>query len=793
MTTRVLIVERPGSFRDELLHEMGQRGVEAHVRDDAMDALASIEKLTPEVVLVSDDPGPPGALGLCRVLQRKLSGAQVYRIGEPSVGDQLEERSMLLPRSVGAAAVTAAIFDKTPVNDNASPIAPRAYEGTVGSLELGPLLLAIESRWLTGRLTLSRPGTEREIAFVRGCPVHARSTTLSERLGAMAIRRGMLTDVQVEQGVDIARARGVRLGTALLDLGMLDAPGLMRLLAAQLIEQLSAACNSGATHARFVLDRSVMTRYPLLRMSSMTALVHAVSIMPEADISSVLNELGPQVIEPATSAPVERFLSNLGLAAAVPLRLHVIDTVATLRERLRSAVATENPERVEHPDVIALSLLRAGVFRMRELTNPAHGDLTAGVRTLSPPSLVNAAVRCAQSDYSRWPVTEITRARTPLEQAIDMSLHGKRTPEQARALALRGPEVDCDPSYRDVYTLLLRDADPNALFSAADGSKAGTVSEVRLRCHAQLKRVDVLESESLGGLSRAHLLQVREGLERTLALLPAPESNSSRPAPAPAVGYLAQGQANVRADEPPPPAAPVVEPESAEPQPTAAGLPLVTSEVPIGTAAASEEIRSARESGTFISSGAPPGDIKALTPPDRPTITLQPAVAASASATPPPPPRASLSAKAGLNAREQSLLKSAEPLIEQGRWRNLRMLLAADSTHASSLPPVLALLYAIALKEDQSLAKEAHDAAASPAGAAETLAIAVIRQLFGLAETSVIAVMFAKRLLRRRPSQIDWKQKPPASVSAMLVGGALLLGALVGFLLHPSLLGLFWK
>jgi len=173
-------------------------------------------------------------------------------------------------------------------------------------------------------------------------------------------------------------------------------------------------------------------------------------------------------------------------------------------------------------------------------------------------------------------------------------------------------------------------------------------------------------------------------------------------------------------------------------------------------------------------------------------MTLQPAITASASAAPPPPPRVSLPAK-GLNAREQSLLKAAEPLIEQSRWRNLRMLLAADSTHASTLPPVLALLYAIALKEDPSLAKESHDPGASPAGASETLAIAVFRQLFGLAETSVIAVMFAKRLLRRRPSQIDWKQKPPASVSAMLVGGALLLGALVGFLLHPSLLGLFWK
>ena len=67
----------------------------------------------------------------------------------------------------------------------------------------------------------------------------------------------------------------------------------------------------------------------------------------------------------------------------------------------------------------------------------------------------------------------------------------------------------------------------------------------------------------------------------------------------------------------------------------------------------------------------------------------------------------------------------------------------------------------------------------------------MVRQLFELPEPSVLSVLIAKRLLRRRP--LDWKQKPPTRVSAMLVGSALLVGALVGFLLHPKLLSLFWK
>jgi len=759
MTTRVLIVERPGTFRDELLHEMGRRGVEAHVRDDAMEALASIERLTPHVVVVSDNPGPPGAVGLCRVLQRKLSHAQVYRMGEPSLGDQLEERSMLLPRTAGASSVVAAIFDKDKrANDNA--VAPRVYEGSVGSLELGPLLIAIEARWLTGRLTLTRPGTEREIVFVRGQPVYARSSVLADRIGAIAVRRNLLTEAQVEHAVDVARARAVRLGVAMLDSSMLDAVALMRLLAQQLLEQLTAACNGGVTHARFVIDRTVVSRYPLQRMASMSALLHAVAVMTDGDLASVLDELSDQPLEPQAHGPVERFLRDMHLSEAVPLSGTTIDSVRSLRARLRAARSPDSSERLEHPDVIALTLLRSGAFRMRGQEQPTHTEVPASARTLSPPSLVNAAVRCARSDFSRWPLAAIERARTPLEQAVDVSLHGKRAPELARALALRGPEADCDERYRDVYELLLRDPE---LLSAS-------VAEVRMRCHAGLKRVDALEADNLGGLCRAHLLQTRERFERALALLPAPESAATRgpttppppPSPAPPVGYLGAGQSIAPA-------------RSSLPNRATPSMAPPTAAAPVAQPLAADDVL----------------EIPELPPLDRPTLTDP------VKAQPPAPvaevaPAAVAPSKPGLNIEDRALLEAAGPLLEQSRWRDLRLLLARDNASAANLPPVLALLYAVALKEDQLQSKHSkHDPFVGQAGAAESIAISVVQKLFELPAGNVISVMIAKRLLRKRP--LDWKQKPPARVSAMLVGSALLLGALVGFLLHPSLLGMFWK
>jgi hypothetical protein len=705
MSTRVLIVERPGQFRDSLMREVSQRGATAHVRDDAMEALAALERLAPQIVVVPDDPGPPGALGLCRLVQRKLSETAVYRIGEPSFADQLDERSLLLPRAVGVTAIAAAILEKKP---EASPWAThRAWEGSVGSLELGPLLLAIETRWLTGRLLISRPGTEREIAFVRGMPVHAHSTVLAERSGVLGVRRGLLTEAQLDQALDVAHARGLRIGTALLELGSLDAPGLYTLLSAQLLEQLTAACNSGACHARFVLDQDVATRHPTLRLSCLTALLHAVAAMPTEDIERVLDELAERALAGEMPRPVERWLSDLQLREPGKLE---ITSVRVLRARLREALPPSTTGKPINPDVLTLALLRSGAFRMPEEKNDRPSDVRAGIRTLSPPSIVSAVVRCSHSAYDEWPVSALGRARSPLEQAIDECLHGKRPPEAARALALTGPEADCDPRYAEVYALTLASSFAQPQWFGGDNARPRSVSELRLRCHSALKRLDELEAEHPSPLARVHLLQMRAQVERALSMLPSPEQTLSQRPPEPA----------------PPPPAPA-------------------------------------------NDTAPRQVVAPAAPPPQPTAAAQPA-------------------HKRLDAAEISLLTAAEPLLQQARWRELRELIHARGGDPAQLPPVLALLYAIALKEDSTASP---DQAKKLGHNPDALGIRVISQLLSLPEQSSTAVLIAKRLMRRRP--LDWKQKPPGRISAILVMGALLAGALVGVLLHPWLLALLWK
>jgi hypothetical protein len=236
------------------------------------------------------------------------------------------------------------------------------------------------------------------------------------------------------------------------------------------------------------------------------------------------------------------------------------------------------------------------------------------------------------------------------------------------------------------------------------------VSELRLRCHSALKRLDGLGVEHPGVLARVHLLQMRAQVERALSMLPSPEAASSLKPPEPPL---------------PPPPAP---------------LP-------------------ANDTG--------PRQVVAPTP--QPMAAVQPA-----------PKR--------LDPAESSLLTAAEPLLQQARWRELRELIHARGGEPTHLPAVLALMYAIALKEDPA---PSPDQAKKPGHNPDALGIRVMSQLLSLPEQSPTVVLIAKRLMRRRP--LDWRQKPPGRISAILVMSALLAGALVGVLLHPWLLALLWK
>jgi hypothetical protein len=192
----------------------------------------------------------------------------------------------------------------------------------------------------------------------------------------------------------------------------------------------------------------------------------------------------------------------------------------------------------------------------------------------------------------------------------------------------------------------------------------------------------------------------------------------------------------------------------------------------------------------------PPPPRRSDAPPSTPLPTAIPAAppAPRFSQPPPPPP---------LRASEPSLpvlgseppqprsvpplvaipadprLASLEPLVDGARWADVCDALGPPES-ATELPPRLGLLYAVARKEV---------AGSGSSGDADQLAIAAAGALLGLPATSPIALLVAKRILRRNP--VTWRSAPAprAGTSALIIVAAALVCGLLGTALAPGGVG----
>jgi len=128
-------------------------------------------------------------------------------------------------------------------------------------------------------------------------------------------------------------------------------------------------------------------------------------------------------------------------------------------------------------------------------------------------------------------------------------------------------------------------------------------------------------------------------------------------------------------------------------------------------------------------------------------------------------------------------IESLEPLLSAGDWQRITALLG-PTEKASQLSPALALVYALAK----------HETPSEPQGETDIreLAIRSVGSLLAVDPSSATAVLFAKRLLRRTPQ--SWKRRPAprATVSMAILGAALTIGTMSGWLLSSSSFSTPW-
>ena len=117
---------------------------------------------------------------------------------------------------------------------------------------------------------------------------------------------------------------------------------------------------------------------------------------------------------------------------------------------------------------------------------------------------------------------------------------------------------------------------------------------------------------------------------------------------------------------------------------------------------------------------------------------------------------------------------AVERAVDSGNWDELLAALGPRG-EAGWLPPNLGLLYAIALKE-----KERADTANPDM---TEIAIRCTAGVLGVDTTSPIALLVAKRLLRKNP--IAWRERPAPrpTISILFILGGLLIGGTLSWLI----------
>jgi hypothetical protein len=190
-------------------------------------------------------------------------------------------------------------------------------------------------------------------------------------------------------------------------------------------------------------------------------------------------------------------------------------------------------------------------------------------------------------------------------------------------------------------------------------------------------------------------------------------------------------------------------------------------------------------SGNIESERAPPPAMNvqppssdAQPPAQTPEPEIAPPIAAAATSRPADPPRAREAARVVTSADPR--IEAVETALASGDWKKVAKELGPVEK-AGALPPNLGLICAVA-----------HHESSSDEGStgANEVAIRCAAAIFGVPPNSALAVMLAKRLMRKNP--VTWRHRPapPARISILIVAITLAVGGGIGWLLSSGIVKL---
>jgi len=237
-------------------------------------------------------------------------------------------------------------------------------QGEIAEGVLPQLLRGLYVGRRSGMLRCSRAEEEQSLRLRAGHIVNAHTNVISDRLGEMLVRRGLLSQPDLERATEIVVRDKRRLGEVLAELGLLDANGLEDAIALHVHEMLARlfAWTDGA-YAFKDEGQEPPSGEVTLKLSTGELILEAVRAVRDPDV--VRYALGDvDRVLALSSDPLLRF-QKLTLSPADGFVLSRVDGATTAREILQMI-----PLPVEETQKSLFGLLSTGVIEYGEKQQP---------------------------------------------------------------------------------------------------------------------------------------------------------------------------------------------------------------------------------------------------------------------------------------------------------------------------------------------------------------------------------------------------------------------------------------
>ena len=231
-----------------------------------------------------------------------------------------------------------------------------------------------------GWLRLTRGGEQQSLRFRRGHIVNAHTNVIQERLGEMLVRRGHLSQTDLERATEIVVRDRRKLGEVLAELGLMDASGLEDAIALHVHDLLAKVFAWTDGSYEFEEEEETPGGEVTLKLSTGELILEAVKAIRDPDV--VRKGIGdPDAVLAPSSDPLLRF-QKLTLSPSDGFVLSRVDGMTAAREIVQMIPLA--PEDVERS---LLGLLSTGAIEpVRGMRRPRPAGREASPAAERPPA-----------------------------------------------------------------------------------------------------------------------------------------------------------------------------------------------------------------------------------------------------------------------------------------------------------------------------------------------------------------------------------------------------------------------